>query len=228
MKTNLLPAVFLVLFLLPSPAAETPLDLLSLPALDGDAAVSYNQWLATSFRSGGEASTYRVESLTVRIDCVVANASVFMGIAGSLNGRPNLEDIRVVFDETALTVPLHSSAAFSLTLEPDPAFGMPVLLPESDYWLVFGVTAPDWDAGQAGGLYHWSYAATGGPFSTAGGWSIGAAVATGNTGGQNWTPENNTPYLFGLAVTPVPEPASLLLILAAGLQLCRRRRSLDH
>ena len=213
---TLLPVVFIS-------AAETPLDLLALPASDGDAVVSQNQWLASSFISGEEAPAYRVEALTIRLDCVAANASVFMGITASVNGRPDLSDIRVMFDETPLTVDTHSSGAFSMTLEPDYTFSDPILMSGGDYWLVFGVTSPDWESPQPAGLYHWSYTTDGGPYAASGGWSVGSAIATGNTGGQNWMPENNTPYLFKLEVSAIPEPSAAVLLLMAGVLFGRRR-----
>lgn len=215
------PALITALSLCQAAPAET-VSSLELPAIDREIAVSHNQWLASSFTAGPDAQTMRVEEISIRVSCLWPNANPFIAITGSEGGKPDLSDVRVVTDATALNDPVHLNAPFTLTLQPDESGGPAELLPDQDYWLVFGFTAPDYYSDLPSGLFFWSYAATG-PGMQDADWSLGSLTATGGTAGQNWSTEASTPYSFGITLTPVPEPGSAALLLAGACILLRRR-----
>jgi hypothetical protein len=193
-------------------------------SVDGVETVSHNQWLSTSFRSGGNADFFLTDYLTLRVDAVAPNAHIMVAITGTLNGRPNLDDIRVHFDEAPLITPVSLGTVTIFSLAPDVAYGEQRIEPNEDYWIVFGVEEPDWESDLPTGLYHWSYAGTSGPYNASPGWTVGSQIAAGNTARANWTPDTNTPYVFGLSVTAVPEPTGAALLVCAGIGALLHRR----
>ena len=217
-----IPALLTALILCQSAHAET-VSSLDLPAIDREVAVSHNQWLASSFMAGPDAQTMRVEEISIRVACLWPNANPFIAITGSEGGKPDLSDVRVVTDATALNDPVHLNAPFTLTLQPDESGGPAELAPDQEYWVVFGFTAPDYYSDLPSGLFYWSYAATDPAMASGADWMLGALTATGGTEGQNWTTEKTSPYSFGVTLTPVPEPGSAALLLAGACILLRRR-----
>ena len=213
----------LSLLLLTSACAPGAVSSLGIPSTDGAAAFNYNQWLATSFSAPAEAAAVRVDSLTVRLDCAAPNQYIFIAITGTVAGRPAMDDIRIVADTAPLTAQLTLHSVVTFTLQPRLDAGPPVLLPGETYWIIAGMTSPDWDQDLPAGLFHWSYANTSAGTQSQDGWTVGAATATGNTAGQNWSVENGTPYSFSLALTTIPEPGVPLLAGLALLALPRRR-----
>ena len=206
------------------PAPAQTINSLDLPSIDGDVPVSYNQWLASSFLAGPGAETMLVQDISIRVDCLQPNANAFVAITGSLNGKPDLNDVRVRGDVVDLTTKVRINTIFTMTLEPDSALGPAKLLPDQEYWIVFGFTAPDYESDLPAGLFHWSYAVSDIGLGSVDGWEFGSMTATGNTAGQNWSTEATTPSSFGITLVPVPEPGGLGLLSGAALLLLRRRR----
>lgn len=220
MKT---PAAALLLLTLSPAQVPAAISSLGIPSVDRQAAVSYNQWLASSFVASGEASAVWVDSITVKLACAAPNRHVFLAITGTASGRPDMNDIRVVADAAPLTSPVQLSSVITVTMQPREENGPAVLSPGQQYWVVFGVTQPDWDEALPSGLFHWSYAASNAGMTSQDGWSITTATATGNTAGQNWSTELSTPYSFSLVLTPVPEPGVLPFVLSGLVLLWSRR-----
>lgn len=206
-------------------AGAAVLSSLDLPSVDRNAEVSYNQWLASAFTAGPEAEPMLVQDISIRLNWFQPNAYPCLAITGSLGGKPDLGDVRVLADMSPLGGMAGSTSVYTLTFQPDLTQGEPLLEGDQDYWLVFGFTAPDFDADLPAGLSHWSYASTGAGLQAFDGWSLLSKTATANTAGQNWSTELTTPYSLGITLVPVPEPGGGGLLLGAALlHLGSRRR----
>lgn len=201
---------------------------LNAPSIDSLDTVSYNQWLASSFSGDEGAPSMKVLNVSMKMEIVVPNQFVFVGITSSASQRPNMEDVLVTMDIS----PLQNAApgtVSTISLSPLANVGNQLLVAGNDYWLVFGVSALDNDQDAAeGGLYRWSYAATSGPYDSVDGWGVKSLVATGNSVGQAWTPDALEPYSFSVSLAPVidpiPEPQTTVLILLSILLIHSRRR----
>lgn len=220
MKTTLIP---LPLLLLSSLTARAAVSSLAIPSVDREAAFSYNQWLATSFISPPDGVPMAVDSLSLKVACAVPNQYVFVAITGTIAGRPALNDIRVVADTAPMLPPIILDQVFILTLRPRLDNAPPILFPGEVYWIVAGSSAPDWGEDLPAGLFHWSFANSTSGTQSEDGWAVGTATATGNSGGQNWSVENSTPYSFSLALTAVPEPGGAALLIMTFFMMIRRR-----
>ena len=196
---------------------------LGSPSVDGQEAVSYNQWLATSFVSGSSAAPMQLAKLTLRLSAAVRNSHTFIGITESAGGRPDLQHVVSRMDSTALsTMPLNT--ALNVELVPEVGSEPGTLLPDREYWVVFGVEALDHSENLATGLYYWSYTESMGPFESDPQWAVSTRTATGNTVGQNWSSFVQSPQSFSVVLSPIPEPNTILLLLTALSMTCFQRR----
>jgi hypothetical protein len=195
-------------------------------AKSGASEVNYNQWLATSFVSDACASTLLADAISMAIEYVQPNQNYFLAIVGTTAGRPDLGNVRALADTTPAYwgAPQGFSQLVEFKFKTDGT--RQVLLPSERYWVVLGATNPDLDSPNPAGLYRWSFLDSPVPVVSHDGWSVSNVTATGNTAGQNWSVETNTPFGFSLTlVNAVPEPASAGLGIAAGfLFLILRRR----
>jgi len=186
--------------------------------------VTWNTWKGQEFALDMVATTSRVISVTLGLEIVVPNASFVVRVVGSEGtpGRPNMADIRAELRP----VNLPSGSDFGeVVFESEPLFKFSDLGPDATYWIVAGMTAPDYDHGSPAGLVRWHYASV--PGQDAGatvGWTTGPQIAYAETGGADWVPSTESPYSFTITAIPVPEPGSLLLLGAASCLSLRRRR----
>lgn len=163
----------------------------------GEDVVTYNTWQSTSFSIAEGAGSYRLRSVTLQLEQLVANANFFVRVTGSTPlGVPDNE---AVIAEFAIPADLRSGAV-TLPVKPDPD---PLLLPGQTYWLTLGITALDNDQPLPAGLYRWKYAATNQQDSpSAQGWTLGCCSASSSTGGTNWSAAAVTPFLFSIQARP--------------------------
>ncbi len=193
-------------------------------ANDYEEAVTYQQWLGTSFVADADAEAVKVDQVTLRISTTTPNQHLIVGITGSKSMRPDLDNILVEMESSSLNQAPFGTVQ-TLSLSPIDEDLEVVLNPGETYWLIVGVEAPDVEQTPSSGLYHWSYASDAGPFDSGRGWRVGDQIATSNTAGQNWTPSNNTPYSFGVSLSAIPEPsATLLCMIGMAFSMATRRR----
>ncbi len=221
-------ALIALILSMPLPSASAGLlhlSTLGAPFSDDGIAVSYNQWLASSIVAASDATPMTLKELSVRIATIVPNNHLFVGITGSLAGRPDLSN--TLIETNVAPINASDSTPSTLSLQPTAATKDVILQPDATYWLVIGATQPDPDqAPHDAGLYRWSYTTANGPFSEAQGWTVGAFTANGNTAGQTWSPVMETPYSFSASLSAVPEPqAAVLMMLVMASTLLNRRRS---
>lgn len=201
---------------------------LAIPS-GGIVPVSYNNWEASAIASDLEATSQdlQLNAITLRIETVVPNANLFVGVTTSQFFRPKMSEIVASMNVEPLTLNPTLNTVSEVRLLPVDNEPLPILTAGRDYWLVVGITAPDFEQEpHSSGLYRWGYAATDSTANTIVGWSIPSKIATAGTAGVNWSPSNDTPYSFEFEVTPVPEFAhfaGVTGLMALGLALRRRR-----
>ena len=197
---------------------------LGSPSTDGNVAFTYNQWLGSSIISDPGAESMTVEEITIKFSNSVPNQHLFVGVVGSQGGRPDLNNIFVEMN----TAPMNEAPLNTLTtlsLSPNPEATKQVLSPDETYWLVVGVTSLDLEQDSSAGLYHWSYANSAGPYDSGQGWRTGNQIATGNTQGQNWSVDTDTPYSFSITFQPIPESSTVLIFLLGIALIGLQRRN---
>jgi hypothetical protein len=207
----------------PSAGAAT-LSTLSLADAGYDI-ISWNTWKGQSFHLGSQSPVSLVDSLTLKLEVVVPNANMVLRVLGNTPGT-NTPDTTNIRGEFRPAHPMNAGTAVVLvTFERDAQQTFPPLEADGTYWLVAGMTAADDDQIQPAGVVRWHYAAThpAAPASSQQ-WGVGQQVAFSGTAGSAWSSTVETPFLFDLTASPIPEPGSTLLLAAAGLLLNRRRR----
>jgi hypothetical protein len=204
-------------------AAAATLSTLS-KASTGNDLLTWNTWKGQEFKLDATATSSQITSVSLRLEILVPNLNFVVRIVGSQGspGKPNMADIR------ASLLPITSLATTALatiTFEANPSTSYPPLDPESSYWLIAGMTDPDFEQANPAGLIRWHYAGTNGQDAGATpGWTLGSQIAYSDTAGGDWFPSAAEPYLFSITATPVPEPTSLLGAVVLAMQLRRRRR----
>lgn len=181
-------------------------------AADDSVPIGYTQWEGQSFFSTDEAEPVFVQSLRLAMTMTVPNSNFKVMIVGEENFRPNLADLIVDFDIT----PLNEGIDPVFMLFPKGAYQNAELLPETNYWIVAGATAPDPETFETG-IYHWSYILNTPAVTSVGGWNIGTSIASAGTAGDGWIPQTDTPYLFSL--TAIPEPRFFAVGLGLGMAI---------
>jgi hypothetical protein len=216
-------AAFFLLAILPARAATLSTLMLTDAGYD---IVSWNTWKGQAFRLGAESPASQVDSLTLKLEVVVPNASMVLRIVGNTPGS-NTPDITDVRGEFRPSVPMNAGTVVVLmTFDRDTQQTFPPLETGATYWLVAGMSAADDDQAQPAGMVRWHYAGTH-PSAPASAqqWTVGPQVAVSGTAGGGWTSSTETPFLFDLTATAVPEPGVTFLAAAAGLFFNRRRRA---
>ncbi|WP_338684356.1 hypothetical protein [Haloferula helveola] len=208
---------------LPLQAAVSSLD---LPTSTSNATASYNQWLGTSIQAGAAADPeVFAGGLTMRIQKLVPNANTTIMIVGETGLAPDLSKVLAVYDTSPFDS-LPTGVDSLVTVLPDPEILPLGHLPSVEgerAWIVFGVTAPDFDQALATGLYYWRFAtATGPTIDDEHDYSVGDRVAESGTAGTGWSSSVDTPYSFSLEI--VPEPGVAMLTAIAAISLLRRKR----
>lgn len=195
--------------------------------VDGSDRASINQWLATAIILDDGASPVLIKSVTLRARVLVPNDYVYLGITGDSSSRPDLTVTPAMFDATSLgfAEPQAQSSEQTFASVLDENNQLPMLMPGSSYWIVFGVTEADHEKDLATGLFEWEYTGADASVPEVSGLRVGTRVATSNTLGQEWSSFSAPSQLFGIDFIVVPEPSSVaLLLLAGGLFLSRRCR----
>lgn len=183
--------------------AETLVSNLSVPA-PGGATVFTDQWLASSFTTGGNAQGYELESVTIDM------------VGGSGTGL-----FTAIYNDL---VPGGQIANGLLSGPAGPGTGLftysstgAILAPNTEYWLVLGITP--------GGSYSgtWNIAISGNETSSFG-WTIVDFVRFTVSAGGPWAYGTGSGH-FSVSGGVIPEPTNGMMILMApvGLLVLRRR-----
>lgn len=186
--------------------------------------VTLNTWKGQSFTLSPDAFAGKIVSVTLKLEVITPNSNLAVFIVGreSGSGVPDLAQDFARLDQTTI---LTGNQPQPVTFTLNSGMAANPIEPGETYWLVLGMTAPDLEEDNPSGLIRWHYAATQGQDSGAEpGWSVGTRTAESGTAGQNWSASGQTPYLFEMTATIVPEPATASLILPAVLLAFRRRR----
>ena len=197
-----------------SSKAVIELSTLNIPT-DGVVPLGHNLWHATAVGSDLEETTLdlRLDAITLRIETVVPNANLFVGVTTSQFFVPNMSEIVAIMNVDPLILDPVLNTVSEVRLLPSDATPNPILTAGQNYWLVVGVTEPDYEQEDLPtGLYRWSYASLGSPVESIAGWSIPSKIANAGTAGVLWAPSDETPYSFGFEVTAIPEPSVMVCL----------------
>lgn len=215
--------LFLTLPFLAGLASAATLATSSLPD-DGFDVVTYNTWKGQSFTLSPEAAAGEITSVTLKLEVITPNFSLAAFIVGSLPGS-GVPDLSQAYARLGLETPPSGTGAQPVTFTLETAAATSPVTPGATYWLVLGILEQDFEQDNPSSLVRWHYADRQGENPGAEpGWTVGTRTAESGTAGQNWSASVQTPYLFDMTFTPVPEPASGSLLLPAALVLFRRRR----
>lgn len=215
--------VVLFFFALALPSAAQLSNLSEV--VDGSDRASINQWLATAIILDDGASPVLIKSVTLKTRVLVPNDFVHLSISGDSFSRPNLTVTPAIFDVSGLgsaePQALSSEQTFAAVLDENNQ--LPMLMPGSTYWIVFGVSEADYGKDLPSGLFEWDFTNASAQLPAIDGLRVGTQVATSNTFGQEWTSFNAPAQLFGIDFVVVPEPSAWTLLCLAGCSLLSRR-----
>ena len=185
--------------------------------------VKFDEWLRSSFTTGGGSYGYTINSVTLRLAEMTANPNLFVRLyndsPGGLGGQITS------FTNPIFTPNITNDYIFTLT-------NPQTLASNTDYWLVAGISK---DSGE----YLWAFTTlpdqTGSP-----GWSIGDKPFYSNDQGGTWDNSFATTFsAFQFSVngtentsppppTNIPEPGSVVALLGlGGLGLASRLKKLS-
>ena len=176
----------------------------------GSVAVGSNSWVATTFRTGPNASGYALDSIQLGM----ANAS----------GSPSGFTVMIYAMSTAAPIPGNSLDTLEGSLDPassgiytyTPASSL-ILSSETYYYIV--LTA---GTATANGAFDWSYV-NADSYNPSGGWTgFGGAIPSSN--GLSWSGGPSVYPQYSIDAEAIPEPGTLSLFTLAGLGLLWHRR----
>jgi len=185
--------------------------------------VKFDEWLRSSFTTGGGSYGYTINSVTLRLAEMTANPNLFVRLYNDSPG--GLGSQITSFTNPSFTPNITNDYIFTLT-------NPQTLASNTDYWLVAGIS-------EGSGEYRWAFTTlpdqTGSP-----GWSIGDSPFYSSNQGDIWSNNFSTTFnAFQFSVngtentsppppTNIPEPGSVVALLGlGGLGLASRLKKLS-
>jgi hypothetical protein len=185
--------------------------------------VKFDEWLRSSFTTGGGSYGYTINSVTLRLAEMTANPNLFVRLYNDSPG--GLGSQITSFTNPSFTPNITNDYIFTLT-------NPQTLASNTDYWLVAGIS-------EGSGEYRWAFTTSTGQTGSPG-WSIGDSPFYSSNQGDIWSNNFSTTFnAFQFSVngtentsppppTNIPEPGSVVALLGlGGLGLASRLKKLS-